>query len=149
VVLAAAVSLAAALAETGAAAWLAGGLFGRFPAPRSAAGVALAVAGVTALITLAIPNRAAAITLGIPLAAAYAADGPLSAAAAGLVVMMVVDAETIYPAQTAANLLAYDTGYFSAGALARYNLITLALAALVIVGVALPWWSITGLPGAP
>jgi sodium-dependent dicarboxylate transporter 2/3/5 len=146
VVLAAAVSLAAALAQTGAAAWMADGLFGRFAAPRSAAGVALAVAGVTALITLAIPNRAAAITLGIPLAAAYAADGPLSAAAAGLVVMIVVDAETIYPAQTAANLLAYDTGYFSAGALARYNLITLALAALVIVAVALPWWSLVGLP---
>lgn len=148
-VLAAAVSLAGALAGTGAADWMARGLFSRFATPESAAGTALAIVAVTALITLAIPNRAAAITLGIPLAAAYAAGGPLAPAAAGLVVMIVVDAETIYPAQTAANLLAYSTGYFRAGELARFNLITLALAALVVVAVALPWWSLTGLPGAP
>ena len=147
VVLAGAVSLADALARTGAAAWIARGLFGRLAVPQAAAPTALAIFLVTALITLAIPNRAAAITLGVPLATTYAAAGPLPAAAAGLVVMVAVDAETIYPAQTAANLLAYDRGYFSAGQLARFNLITLLLAAAVVVFVALPWWSIVGLPG--
>jgi hypothetical protein len=57
-----------------------------------------------------------------------------------------VDAETIYPAQTAANLLAYDTGYFGSGQLAHFNLITLTAAAAVVVFVALPWWSLVGLP---
>jgi sodium-dependent dicarboxylate transporter 2/3/5 len=146
VVLAGAVSLAASLTRTGAAAWMARGLFGWFTVPHSTTAMALAIFVVTALITLAIPNRAAAITLIIPLAVAYAATGPLNPAAAALVVMIVVDAEAIYPAQTAANLLAYDRGFFSAGQLARFNLVTIAAAALVIVFVALPWWSLVGLP---
>jgi sodium-dependent dicarboxylate transporter 2/3/5 len=146
VVLAGAVSLANALTRTGAAGWLAGGLFGWIALPGGAGPMAVAVFVVTALITLAIPNRAAAITLGVPLATAYAASGALSHAAAGLIVMIAVDAETIYPAQTAANLLAYERGYFSAGRLARFNLITLGAALLVVVFVALPWWSLIGLP---
>jgi len=145
-VLAGAVSLAASLTRSGAAAWMAHGLFGRIAVPSTSWAMALAVFAVMGLITLAIPNRAAAITLGIPLATAYAAGSPLNAAAAGLVVMIVVDAETIYPAQTAANLLAYDRGYFSGGQLARFNAITLAAAAAVVVFVALPWWSLVGLP---
>jgi len=148
VVLAGAVSLADSLSRSGAAAWVAGGFFGWFAAPDGAAASALIIFVVTALLALAIPNRAAAITLGVPLATAYAAGTPLSAAAAGLVVMVAVDAETIYPAQTAANLLAYERGYFGAGLLARFNLATLLAAAAVVVLVALPWWSVVGLPGA-
>lgn len=144
-VLAAAVSLASALARSGAAAWLAQGLFGRLALSDAAVPAALTVFGVTALLTLAIPNRAAAITLGVPLATAYAATTALDPIAAGLVVMIAVDVETIYPAQTAANLLAYDRGYFSAGQLARFNLITLSLAAAVVALVALPWWDAVGL----
>jgi di/tricarboxylate transporter len=146
VVLAGAVSLADALARSGAASWLAGKLFGVLPAPSGAVGAALAVYAVTAVITLAIPNRAAAITLCIPLALAYAAATPLPLTAAGLIVMMAVDAETIYPAQTAANLIAYERGYFGAGLLARYNGATLLLGAAVVVLVALPWWGLVGLP---
>lgn len=146
IVLAGAVSLSSALTRSGAATWMAHGLFGRFGGATQPAVMALAIFAVMGLITLAIPNRAAAITLGVPLATAYAHSGALSGAAAGLVVMIVVDAETIYPAQTAANLLAYDRGYFGPGALARFNVITLSAAALVVVCVALPWWSLVGLP---
>jgi anion transporter len=146
VVLAGAVSLADALARSGAASWLAGRLFGLLPAPGGVAAAALAVYGVTAAITLAIPNRAAAITLCIPLALAYAAATPLPLAAAGLIVMIAVDAETIYPAQTAANLIAYERGYFGAGLLARYNAVTLLLGAAVVLLVAVPWWVLVGLP---
>src|SRR5207245_10527234 len=128
-----AVSQADARTRTGAAAWMARGLFGWLPVASGAAAMALGVFVVTSVITLAIPNRAAAITLGVPLAAAYASTGPLSVVAAGLIVMIAVDAETIYPAQTAANLIAYDRGYFSAGLLARFNMVTIALAAAVVV----------------
>ena len=125
---------------------MARGLFGWLPAAAgSAVTVALAIYLVTSIITLAIPNRAAAITLGVPLAIAYAASGPLPAAAAGLIVMMAVDVETIYPAQTAANLIAYDRGILG-GTLARFNLLTMAIAVAVIVFVALPWWSMVGVP---
>ncbi|MHB8575236.1 MAG: SLC13 family permease [Dehalococcoidia bacterium] len=145
-VLAGATSLGSALSSTGAAAWVAHGLFGRLAGTSNQAAMVIAVFIVTALIALTIPNRAAAITLGVPLAAAYAHSGPLAGAAAGLIVMIAVDAETIYPAQTATNLLAYDRGYFSAGQLARFNLITIIIAALVTVFVALPWWGLVGLP---
>jgi di/tricarboxylate transporter len=146
IVLAGAVSLAQALTASGAADWVARGLFGWIGLPDGAAPVALVICRVTALITLAIPNRAAAITLIIPLASAYDGAGPLPTVAAGLIVMIVVDAETLYPAQTAANLLAYDRGYFSAGQLTRFNLLLLAATAAVIVLVALPWWAHVGLP---
>jgi di/tricarboxylate transporter len=145
-VLAGATSLALALSRTGAAAWMARGLFGWAPSPSHPAAAALAIFVVAAVMTLAIPNRAAAITLAIPLATAYAATSALPAAAAGLIVMIAVDAETIYPAQTAANLMAYQQGYFSAGQLARFNALTLLAAALVTIFVALPWWSLIGLP---
>lgn len=145
-VLAGAISLAESLSRSGAAAWLARGLFAWFPAPSEAWAAALAIYVVTCAIALAVPNRAAAITLVIPLAAAYAGAGPLSVAAAGLVVLVAVDLETIYPAQTAANLIAYDRGYFDAGALARFNVLTLLAGALVLVFVALPWWGLVGLP---
>ena len=146
-VLAGAVSLAASLTQSGAATYVADRLFAPFPRPADAGTAALIVFLVAAAITLAVPNRAAAITLVIPLAAAYAAATPLSPVAAGLVVLIAVDAETIYPAQTAANLLAYDRGYFGPGLLARYNLATLAAAVAVIEVVALPWWRLVGLPG--
>lgn len=145
VVLAGAVSLAEALARSGAAAWLAQGIFGGLAVPQAEAPMALAVFLVTALVTLAIPNRAAAITLLVPLATAYAASGPLSPLAAGLIVMIAVDAETLYPAHTAANLLAYARGYFSAGQLFGFNLLTLLVAAAVVVLLALPWWAWLGL----
>ena len=148
IVLAAAVSLADALTRTGAAAWVARGLFGRLAAPGGASATALVVFLVAAVLTLGIPNRAAAITLILPLATAYAAGGPLSATAAGLIVMLAVDVETLYPAQTAATLLAYDRGYFDARLLACVNLATLLLAALVAAGIALSWWSVIGLPPA-
>ncbi|MHB1134787.1 MAG: SLC13 family permease [Chloroflexota bacterium] len=145
-VLAGAVSLAEALAGSGAAAWVANGLFAWFPLPDGPVGAALVIYAVTCAIALAVPNRAAAITLVIPLAAAYAAGGHLPVAAAGLVVLIAVDLETIYPAQTAANLIAYDRGYFGAGLLARFNLLTLAAGALVVALLALPWWNLVGLP---
>ncbi len=106
--------------------------------------VALSTAICAAVIT-AVPARpASAPRVSAVLVSIVLLRSP---AAAGLVVMVAVDAETIYPAQTAANLLAYDRGYFSPGQLARFNLITLAAAAAVVVLVALPWWSLVGLPG--
>ena len=143
-VLAGAVSLAEALASSGAAPWVARGLFAVFPVPDSPVVAALVVYAVTCVIALAVPNRAAAITLVIPLASAYAAAGVLSVVAAGLVVLIAVDLETIYPAQTAANLIAYDRGYFGAGLLARFNIVTLGAGALVVALLALPWWQTGG-----
>ncbi|HYM50668.1 MAG TPA: SLC13 family permease [Candidatus Limnocylindrales bacterium] len=140
-VLAAAVSLGHAVTATGAAAWLAGGLFHLFPAGHGPGMMALAIYAVTALITLAIPNRAAAVTLCIPLATAYAATGALPAVVAGLIVLVAVDVESLYPAQAPAGLLAFQAGYFSAGQLVAFNLALLALGALVVLLVGLPWWS--------
>lgn len=52
----------------------------------------------------------------------------------------------LYPVQTAANLVAYETGYFDARDVRRLGLVILALATLLIVVVVLPYWHALGLP---
>jgi len=143
-----ATSLATVLTQTGAAAWTAQRLFNLFPATHSETATALIVFVVATAISLAIPGRAAVILLAVPLAITYAAAGSLSAPAAGLVVMLAVDAQTLYPAQTTTSLIAYESGYFSAGQLCRFNLVTIPITLLVALFVALPWWAFTGLPVA-
>jgi solute carrier family 13 (sodium-dependent dicarboxylate transporter), member 2/3/5 len=52
----------------------------------------------------------------------------------------------LYPVQTASNLLAYESGYFSPADVGRFGIIMLGLAMLVGLGIAVPYWSMIGLP---
>ncbi|HLM13755.1 MAG TPA: hypothetical protein VK362_15290 [Reyranella sp.] len=62
-----------------------------------------------------------------------------------LIVTIAVNAVILYPVQTAANLLAYEAGYFPSADVRRLGLgmlvLTIAVALLV-----LPYWSLLGLP---
>lgn len=51
-----------------------------------------------------------------------------------------VDVVILYPVQTAANLVAYETGDFDARDVRRLGLVILVLATLLIVAVMLPYW---------
>jgi sodium-dependent dicarboxylate transporter 2/3/5 len=64
----------------------------------------------------------------------------------GLIVTIVVDGVILYPMQTASNLLAYESGYFSPTDVGRFGIIMLGLAILVGLGIAVPYWSMMGLP---
>jgi di/tricarboxylate transporter len=51
----------------------------------------------------------------------------------------------LYPVQTAANLMAYDSGYFDAADVRRLGLLMLVMTGMVTL-VSLPYWQLLGLP---
>ncbi|HUI94275.1 MAG TPA: SLC13 family permease [Xanthobacteraceae bacterium] len=143
---AASLSLAAAMTQSGAAAYLSrhvvdalAGFAGRPPV--LVVGLVVAVA----LVHLAITNLAACIALLIPVAATIADRAALNPVVCGLIVAMVVDAVILYPIQTATNLLAYEAGYYAAADVRRFGLAMLALSAVVVLA-AVPYWAWLGLP---
>jgi solute carrier family 13 (sodium-dependent dicarboxylate transporter), member 2/3/5 len=56
-----------------------------------------------------------------------------------------VDAVILYPVQTATNLLAYETGYYSAVDVRRLGIGMLVLTVIVIL-LAIPYWNALSLP---
>lgn len=142
----ASMSLARSMIDTGAASWL-GALFVDRLTSLSIAPAAIIVLLViaVALVHLAITNLAACMALLIPIAVTIAEAAHLNPLVCGLVVTIAVDAIILYPVQTAANLLAYEAGYFPTTDVRRLGLgmlvLTIAVALLV-----LPYWSLLGLP---
>ncbi len=63
-----------------------------------------------------------------------------------LVVMMTGDAVLYYPAQSASALVIYERGHVSAGEILRFGLWMTALAYVVVLFVALPYWGLAGQP---
>ncbi len=142
----AALSLAAAMTRSGAAAFVSQSVVSHL------AGLAeqptLLVVGLiaaVALIHLAITNLAACIALLIPVAATIAARAALNPIVCGLIVTIVVDAVILYPIQTATNLLAYETGYYGAADVRRLGVGMLLLTVIVIL-LTIPYWGLLGLP---
>lgn len=142
----ASMSLARSMIDTGAASWLGAAFIDRLTsvavAPMTI--VVLLVIAV-ALVHLAITNLAACMALLIPIAVTIAEAAHLNPLVCGLIVTLAVDAIILYPVQTAANLLAYEAGYFPSADVRRLGLgmlvLTIAVALLV-----LPYWSLLGLP---
>ncbi|GEP53698.1 SLC13 family permease [Reyranella soli] len=145
----ASMSLAHSMIDTGAAAWL-GAVFVDHVTAVSVAPMAIVVLLVitVALVHLAITNLAACMALLIPIAVTIAQAAHLNPLVCGLIVTIAVDAVILYPVQTAANLLAYEAGYFPSADVRRLGLgmlvLTIAVALLV-----LPYWSLLGLPLVP
>jgi citrate:succinate antiporter len=142
----ASLSLARAMAESGAAAWLGalavGELAGLVAAPLAIV-VALVIA--VALIHLAITNLAACMAILIPIAVTIAEAAHLNPLVCGLIVTLAVDAVILYPVQTAANLLAYEAGYFDTADVRRLGIGMLALT-IVVALLVLPYWSLLSVP---
>jgi len=63
-----------------------------------------------------------------------------------LIATIVVDSVILYPVQTASNLIAYESGYFRARDVGRLGLAMLGLTIVVGLGIAVPYWSVLGLP---
>jgi anion transporter len=142
----AALSLAAAMTKSGAAAFISQVAVGHLAI--LATHPSLLVIGLivaVALVHLAITNLAACIALLIPVAATIAARAALNPVVCGLIVTIVVDAVILYPIQTATNLLAYETGYYGAADVRRLGIGMLALTVVVILAT-IPYWRLLGLP---
>jgi anion transporter len=146
-VLGASLSLAEALISTGAAAWFAKTLahsIAQFQG--SATAVILLLILMITIVHLGIANMSACIALLIPITTSLAHSVAMNPIIFGLIVGIVVDAVVLYPVQTATNLLAYETGLIGGKDVLKIGLGLFVLTALVILYIALPWWSLLGLP---
>jgi anion transporter len=142
----ASLSLAAAMTRSGAAAWLSQHVVDQLAGLASRPAILIvALIAAVALVHLAITNLAACIALLIPIAATIAERAGLNPVVCGLIVTIVVDAVILYPVQTATNLLAYETGYYSANDVRRLGLGMLLLT-MVVVSLTIPYWGWLGLP---
>ncbi len=143
----ASLSLARALETTGAARWLAGlatdGL-GAAHLPPLVFLVVLVTA--VAVVHLGITNLPACLALLIPVATTVGAAAGVNPVVCGLVVALTVDAVILYPVQTAASLVAYESGMFQAGDVRRFGMILWLVTVAVVAGVAVPWWALMGVP---
>jgi sodium-dependent dicarboxylate transporter 2/3/5 len=151
------ISLAQALATSGAAAWLARGLVAGLPGLHRAPGglpgpgshpwlsVVLLMLGAT-LLRAVVPNISGFLALAIPIAMSVAREIGLNPLDAALVVMMTGDAVLYYPAQSASALVIHERGHVSAGEILRFGLAMTAVAYVVILVVAIPYWGLMGEP---
>jgi hypothetical protein len=67
----------------------------------------------------------------------------------GLIVTIAGDAVLYYPAQSASSLVVYERGHLAAGEIFEFGLVMTALAAVVVMLVALPYWRLIGEPLVP
>jgi len=143
----ASLSLASALTSTTAAPWLGSLLTGTVTelqtSPLALVGALIVIVTV---VHLGITNLAACLALLLPIVTTTTAAAGLNPLAIGLIVTVVVDAVILYPVQTATNLIAYQTGYFTTADVRRFGFVMLGLTLVVILGVAIPYWKLIGLP---
>jgi anion transporter len=142
----AALSLAAAMTRSGAAAFVSESVVSHLAGLASQpTALIIGLIAAVAVIHLAITNLAACIALLIPVAATIAERAALNPVVCGLIVTVVVDAVILYPIQTATNLLAYETGYYSAADVRRLGIGMLLLTMIVIL-LTIRYWSMLSLP---
>jgi solute carrier family 13 (sodium-dependent dicarboxylate transporter), member 2/3/5 len=146
-VIAASISLAHALVQSGAAAWLARVLVGSLPGlgRHALASIALLMLGATVLRAL-IPNIAGFLALGLPVAMSVGRETGLNPLVCALVVMMTGDAVLYYPVQSASALVIHERGHVTASEILVFGLWMTLVAYVAIVAVAVPWWTIMGEP---
>ncbi len=89
------------------------------------------------------------VASGLPVAMAVGTTSGLNPVICGLIVTIAGDAVLYYPAQSASSLVVYERGHLTAGQIFRFGLLMTALATLVVLAVALPYWALVGEPLAP
>jgi di/tricarboxylate transporter len=145
VVIGASISLALALGESGAAAWLAQRLVGGLPGlgGHAVVIVALLMLGATALRVL-IPNITGFLALALPVAMSVGREAGVNPLVCALVVMLTGDAVLYYPAQSASALVIYERGHVTASEIAWFGVWMTLVAYVTILFVALPYWGLIG-----
>lgn len=146
-VIASSLSLAHALIRSGAGAWLATLVVQASPAfTRSPLLVVTALLVAAAALRLVIPNITGFLATTIPVAMSIGAATGLNPVVCALAVTVAGDAVLYYPAQSASSLVVYERGHLTAPEIFRFGVWMTLLAALVVLGVALPWWALVGEP---
>jgi sodium-dependent dicarboxylate transporter 2/3/5 len=144
-VIASSLSLAHALVHSGASAWLAALIVHTTPSlGQNPLLVVATLLVAAALVRLVIPNITGFLATTIPVAMSIGSATGLNPLVCGLVVTIAGDAVLYYPAQSASSLVVYQRGHLSAPEIFRFGLWMTILAALVVLLVALPYWSVIG-----
>lgn len=144
-VLAASVSLAKALIDSGASAWIAGLLVQSLPVLQTSPVLVIVVLLVASVpVRMLIPNITGFLATTIPIAMSIGVASGVNPVICGLAVMIAGDAVLYYPAQSASSLAVYERGYLSAPEIFRFGVwMTLAAFAAVLL-IALPYWALIG-----
>ena len=100
----------------------------------------------SALVRLMIPNITGFLATTIPVAMSVGTTAGLNPVLCGLIVTIAGDAVLYYPAQAASSLVVYERGHLTAGEIFGFGLLMTALAAVVVLAVALPYWALIGEP---
>jgi sodium-dependent dicarboxylate transporter 2/3/5 len=146
-VMASSLSLARALANSGASVWIAEAIVRSMPFfSQQPVLVLVMLLLIAALIRLLIPNIAGFLATTIPIAMSIGTATGVNPAVCGLTVMIAGDAVLYYPAQSASSLVIYERGHLTTGEIFRLGLWMTFAACLVVLFVALPYWSVVGEP---
>lgn len=146
-VTASSLSLAVALNQSGAAAWVAATIvdqvpLGTFPLVPQL----LVMMAIVAVVNAILPNRTAVLGITIPLLMSLAGPLGLNPVVVGLIAPILSQTTIFYPVQLATALITYRTRHYAAGELARAGVILTVASVLMILLVALPWWALMGEP---
>ncbi|MCC7487518.1 MAG: anion permease [Burkholderiales bacterium] len=146
-VLASSLSLARALADSGASRWIAGLIVQSVPQFRDEPVLVIAVLLAAAVpVRLLVPNITGFLATTIPIAMSIGVATGTNPVICGLAVMIAGDAVLYYPAQSASSLAVYERGYLTAPEIFRFGVWMTLVAFAVVLAVALPYWSVIGEP---
>jgi anion transporter len=144
-VLASSLSLARALKVTGASDWVAGLITHAVPSFQGEPYYVVATLMIAAVpVRLLIPNITGFLATTIPIAMAIGTATGVNPLICGLAVMIGGDAVLYYPAQSVSSLAVYERGYLSAPEIFKFGVWMTLIAIVVVLLVALPYWSAVG-----
>ncbi len=144
-VMGAALSLANALIESGAADWIASGALNSIPSRGHSPIVSLLGLMVgSSLLRLMIPNITGFLALAIPVCISVGSGLGLNPLICGLAVTIVGDGVLYYPAQSPSATIPYLEGHLSAGEILLFGIIMTGVCYAIVIGLAIPYWSLLG-----
>ena len=144
-VLASSLSLARALIDSGASAWIARIVLEGMPRAHDHPAVVIAILLAASVpVRLLIPNITGFLAITIPIAMAIGAAAGVNPVICGLAVMIAGDAVLYYPAQSVSSLVVHERGYLTAPEIFRFGIWMTLVAFVVVLLIALPYWAAVG-----
>ena len=144
-VLASSLSLARALIDSGASAWIARIVLEGMPRAHDHPALIIFVLLLASVpVRLLIPNITGFLAITIPIAMAIGTAAGINPLICGLAVMIAGDAVLYYPAQSVSSLVVHERGYLTAPEIFRFGVWMTFVAFVVVLSIALPYWAAVG-----
>jgi len=144
-VLASSLSLARALIDSGASAWIAQIVLEGMPRAHDQPAMVVFILLLASVpVRLLIPNITGFLAITIPIAMAIGTAAGINPLICGLAVMIAGDAVLYYPAQSVSSLVVHERGYLTAPEIFRFGVWMTLVAFVVVLSIALPYWAAVG-----